>query len=166
MALCLLACGGGGKKAALSYTDPPASAYMLVKGAASAGGLIVLELRGPASITGRGVTFAVEADTSKASFVKVDEDDAEMAQNNAFHLGHSPFLFKAVADGDTLRVSVAQKGSGNSQNLDGVLARVALRLNPGAAKGEIAFRIKDAKILPADGTSQDITIASGTLAAI
>jgi hypothetical protein len=169
MAMCFLACGGGGSKpepaTSLSYTDPPASGYRLAKGAASSGGLLVLELRGPSGIMGRGVTFAVEADTSKATFVKVDQADTEMVQNNTFHLGEAPQLFKAVVDGNALRVSIAQQGPGNAQSLDGVLARVALRLAPGAAKGAVTLQVKDAKILPAEGTSQNITIACGAISA-
>jgi hypothetical protein len=177
MALCFLACGGGGKKpeptpapiiaTSLTYADPPASGYRLVRGAASSGGLLVLELRGPAGIMGRGATFSVEADAAKAEFVKVSTADAEMAhQGDVFQLGGSPQLFKAILDGNALRVSLAQKGKGNPQSLDGVLARVALQLKTGAAQGAITLRVVDAKILPAaDSPQEGISIACGTLAA-
>jgi hypothetical protein len=176
MAMCFLACGGGGKKSepspapiiatTLSYTDPPNSGYRLVKGPASSGGLLVLELRGPAGIMGRGATFSVEADGAKADFVKVSAADAEMAhQGDVFQLGGGTQLFKAIQDGNALRVSLAQKGAGNAQNLDGVLASVALQLKPGTAKGPIDLRVAGAKILPATGNAQDVTVAYGTLAA-
>jgi len=118
-----LACsGGGGKKdpapeppriaTGLSYTNPGGTGYRFVS-ADNTQGKLILELRGPGSETGRGLTFGLQADTSKVRFVKVNDSDAEYAQNVAFDLGNTePKLFKAVADGNTLRLSIAQKGQG------------------------------------------------------
>jgi hypothetical protein len=170
-ALCFIACGGSKKDpvsaTVLSYTDPTGGGYRVVKGAAT-GRTIVFELRGPASTLGRGITFTVETDPIKASFVKVDQSETEIAQNGyAFQLGSEPRLFKSVAEDGTLRVSLAQKGQGNAQNLDNVLARFALQLNSGVTQGEqITLRVTEAKILPETGASQYITtVTCGVLMA-
>ena len=146
MLLGLLACSGGGGKeepkpppvtfaTSLNYTNPTGTSYRFVKGAASTSSTLILELVGPASASGLGVTFSIQTDTAKAKFVKVNSSDAELAQNgNVFQLGTAPQFFKSVEDGNALLVSLAQKGSGNVRNLDGVLARVALQLQPALPK--------------------------------
>jgi hypothetical protein len=84
-----------------------------------------------------------------------------------FDLGADPKLFKAVLDGSTLRVSIAQKGQGNAKALDGVLARFALQLQSTtiAQNTTLSLSVSDAKVLPASGGSTGTTIAAGTLTA-
>ena len=151
----------------LAYTDPTGTGYRFVSAGVSQGKLI-LELKGPASETGRGVSFGLQADTSKATFVKVNDSDVEIAQNGVFDLGNTePKLFKTVSVGNTLNVSIAQKGQGNAKSLDNVLARVALLLQSGVTQGTtISLAINDAKVLPgSNGNSLPITIAVGGLVA-
>jgi len=173
---CLLACsGGGGSKApvyatGLSYTDPSGTGYRLVRDAGlSTSDKLVLALRGPEQVTGRGVSFGITTDTSKAAFVKVNTNDAEFVQNAAFELGATePKLFKCVTDGGTLRVSVAQKGmTVPAQPLSGTLVRVALQLQPNVTQNaNIALSVTgDARVLPSSGSSEPVTIAVGTLVA-
>ena len=176
-----LACGGGGKTQApdppktatgLVYTNPGdtnySAGYRFVS-ASSTQGKLILELRGPSSEMGRGITFGLQADASKVRFVKVSDSDAEFAQNGVFDLGSAePKLFKAVADNNTLRVSIAQKGQGNAKPLDNVLARVAVQLQSGITQGTTITlsAINDAKVLPGNsGNSAPITIAVGSLVA-
>ena len=140
----------------------------MVKGAASASNTLILELKGPASETGRGVSFGLQIDTSKARFVKVSAADDELAQNEVFDLGSAePKLFKAISDNNTLRVSIAQKGQGNAKSLNNVLARVALQLQSGVTQGTTISlsAANDARALPASGSSVPITIAVGSLVA-
>ena len=175
----LLACSGGGDKedpkpqpgptyaTGLNYTNPTGTSYRLVKGAASTSNILILELVGPASASGLGITFSIQTDTAKAKFVKVNSSDAELAQNgNVFQLGTAPQFFKSVEDGNALLVSLAQKGSGNVRNLDGVLARVALQLQSGVTQGTtITLSATGGNILSATGNPTPITIEVGSLVA-
>jgi len=171
-----LACGGGGgdKPAPLAtkldYTDPSGgTGYRFVKDAGrSTNTKLVLELRGPASEMGRGVSFSVTSDAAKASFAKVESSDPEYAQNAAFDLGSTePKLFKGVLDGSALRVSVVQKGAAaTAKPLDNALVRIALEMKPSVPQNtSITFTASDAKALPASGGSQPITIAVGVVTA-
>jgi hypothetical protein len=172
--------GGGGDKPApeppktaskLVYTDPTGTGYRLVKSASSTDTLLILELKGPASDTGRGVSFGLQVDSTKARFVKVSAADAEYAQNGVFQLGDSPQLFKTWAEGGTLRVSLAQKGKGGAKSLSEVLARVAVELQTGVTltQGTVVISFSaanDAKALLGDsGPSTSITISAGSLTA-
>jgi hypothetical protein len=173
-----VACGGGGGKnnppppppaISLEYENPPTSDYVLVKNdILSSPAKVVLELRGPA-IFGRGVSFGIELDASKATFAKVEAADPEYARNAVFDLGAvGPKLFKGVVDSsNTLRVSIAQKGTAASAKpLDGPLALIAIELKPNVPQNTtIALRPKDARILPASSGSAPITIVAGTLVA-
>ena len=174
----LLACSGGSSSptpipdppkfaTGLGYTDPGSTGYRLVKSAASTSKKLILELKGPASEMGRGVSFGLTVDGTKARFVKVDNSDTEYAQNETFILDSTPQLFKAVPDGNNaLRASIAQKGPGRAQVLSGVLARVALQLQDNVSLGNITFSAVDARVLRGDsGASTPITIDYGTLVA-
>jgi len=171
----MLACGGGGDKkpvpaTKLEYTDPAGTGYRFVKSSASTPTKLVLELKGPASGTGRGVSFSVTSDATKVSFVKVESSDPEYAQNEAFDLGTGEYkLFKGVVDGNSLKVSVAQKGTAASDKpLGGTLVRIALEMKTSANMPQnttIPFTASDARELPSSGGSQPIAIAYGTLVA-
>lgn len=167
----LMACtGGGGKKDAtsLNYTNPAsASGYRFVRAAGNTGGKLILELRGPAAESGRGVNFTFQTDAAKAPFAKVNASDAELARNGGvFDLGAVAPLFKSVAEGGTMRVSLAQKGKGNARLFeDKALALVAIELKSGQAKGPIQISASNASILPASGDPAAITIAVGSLEA-
>jgi len=171
----MLACGGGGDKkpvpaTKLEYTDPTGTGYRFVKNATSTATKLVLDLKGPASGTGRGVSFSVTSDATKVSFVKVESSDREYAQNEAFDLGTGDYkLFKGVVDGNSLKVSVAQKGATASDKpLGGTLVRIALEMKTSANMSQnttITFTASDARELPSSGGSQPITIAYGTLVA-
>ncbi|MDR2561389.1 MAG: hypothetical protein LBC63_06445 [Holophagales bacterium] len=172
----LLACGGGGDKkpvpaTKLEYTDPAGTGYRFVKDSArSTPTKLVLELKGPASGVGRGVSFSVTSDATKVSFVKVESSDPEFVQNEVFDLGTSEYkLFKGVVDGNSLGVSVAQKGTTASDKpLDGTLVRIALEMKISANMTQntaITFTASNAKELPSSGGSRSITIACGALVA-
>jgi len=175
LALGFLACGGSKSTpppvvyaTGLDYTDPSGTGYRFVKDAASTPTKLVLALRGPASETGRGVSFSITSDATKAAFAKVGQADSEYAQNMAFELGATdPKLFKGVVDGNALRVSIAQKGAtATAKPLGDALVRIALEIKPNIVQNtNITFTASDAKALPASGGSQPITIAVGTLVA-
>ena len=178
LAFSFLSCGGGGggnKPPApvvyatrLDYTNPSNAGYRFVKAESSTATKLVLELRGPASDTGRGVSFSVASDASKAAFAKVDQNDPEYAQNVAFDLGSTdPKLFKGLLDGASLKVSVAQKGAtATAKPLGDALVRIALEMKPNIAQNtNITLTASDARTLPASGGSLPITIAVGKLVA-
>lgn len=173
----LMACGGGSSKPSppaqinatkIEYTDPTGDGYKFVRDAAqSTSTRLVLELRGPASGTCRGVSFCLTSD-AKVAFSKVNQSDTEYAQNVAFDLGTTdPKLFKAIKDGNALRVSIAQKGTGNQPNTSGTLLRIALEMAPNsiAQNTTIPLTPSDARCLPASGGSEPITILVGSLIA-
>jgi len=176
----LLGCSGGSKPdppkpeppkiaSTLVYSSEPTDTgrYRFVKGADSTGNTLILELRGPASGMGRGVTFGLQTNAS-VKFVKLSESDSEFARNGSvFELGSAPQLFKTALDGNTLRVSLAQKGRGNAKSLNGALARVALQLQSGITQGTSVplSVLNDARVLPENGNSNTISIDIGRVTA-
>lgn len=164
--------GGGGSTAAttLAYTDPTSGTYRLMRNAGlSTNGHLVLDLVGPAATNGRGVAFTLTADTSKVTWAKVQAADAALAQNVAFTLGGSPQIFKVNVSSGTLQAGMFQKGSGVAAvSLNTTLARVALDLNGGVAKGasvSLSAPASKSNLLPEVGSPQTITVTPGTLVA-
>jgi hypothetical protein len=168
----LVGCSGGGKKedfaTKLSYTAPTSSNYRFVQVAGNNGNPLVLELRGPAALSGRGVNFTLVSDAAKTDIVKVNSADKEFTQaGEVFNLGSEPHLFKAALTGsNTLRVSMAQKGPGGAATFgDRALARVAISLRKNQSKGTVSLTASAASILPATGEPTAITIDLGTVTA-
>jgi hypothetical protein len=133
---------------------------------------LVLELWGPTrntQLTGRGVFFGLKTDPSMVAFAKVDASDTELAQNEIFELGPEPRLLKGVVNGtDTLNVLISQKGHGNGQRVNQVLARVALEFHSTSVPSgtKIPLAMTEALLLPYDsGSSTPITVSVGTLTA-
>lgn len=175
----LMACGGGGsnppptpKATSLVYTDPTGN-FKLVKNASlSSGAHLVLDLVGPSSNNGNGVTAFLSVDSTKATWAKVASSDAQLVQNGTvFALGSAPQIIKAKVSGNDLQVGVSEKGNATGKALGGVLARVALDLQPGLDVGTgIALSSDAAKclVLQPSGstpTTAAIAISVGTLTA-
>ena len=174
----MMACGGSKKDSVayatrLEYSGIIADDYRLVTDTVrSTDKKLVLELLGPernTQLTGRGVFFGLKTDPSVVSFAKVDASDAELAQNGAFDLGPEPRLLKGVMNGtDTLNVLISQKGHGNGQRVNQVLARVALEFHSTSVQSgtKIPLAMSEALLLPYDsGSSTPITVLVGTLTA-
>jgi hypothetical protein len=168
----ILACGGSDDKAPsgaskLVYTDPPpaSAGYRLEVSGGSGTETITLALRGPSTVMARGANFGLTLDQSKASFVKSGSDYA--SPGTVFDLGQtSPKIFKAVLDGDNMRVSMAQKGySVPAKPLNGNIATVSIQLKSGAQAGAVALVPLDAKVLLDDGTVETVPLSVGTLEA-
>lgn len=175
----LAACGGGGggggtspqppgqKATGLTYTDPATSEFKLVKDAASTSTKVVLSLVGPASATGRGVSFTLVVDPSRVDLVKVADVDAEYVQNGAvFALGSAPQILKGIKQDGILRVTVAQKGAGSAKALNASLLKVAIQfksnadLLPGTS---LPIAVTEGQYLPAIGGPVATPIATGSL---
>jgi len=177
--LCALAaCGGGGGASgpktatALAYTDPTTGTYQLKKNAAlSSGSHLVLEVWGPASATGSGVTVAFTLGGTAAAWSNVSASDAAgtyIANGTAFNLGTGTPILKAKLSGATLLGTVAEKGVASPKTLDKALVRIALDLKPGVTAGATATLTPDAakcQVLNPDGTLSPIAITAATLTA-
>jgi len=104
-------------------------------------------------------------------FVKVDESDTELAQNEIFDLGSGePKLLLGIVNdtGDTLSVMISQKGQGNAQRVNQVLARVALEFHSTdvPSNTRIPLSMGEALILPYNnGNATPIEVKVGPLMA-
>lgn len=177
--LLLTACGGGGggsttpqgptTASSLTYTDPTSGTYQLKKNTTlSTPTHLVLDLVATSAGTGTGVAFHLTTDTTKVTWAKVQAGDAEWVQNGAvFTLGGGVAALKGKASGQVLQAAVSQKGLGSPVALNGVLARVALDLKSGIAPGAVTLAPVSGKTqaLLSGGTTPDITVTVGTLAA-
>ena len=159
----------------LSYTDPAAATgvYLLKKNAAlSTSTHLVLEVVGPITGTGNGLSVSLVADTSKVTWVDVPVggSTSTLVQNGTqFNLGTGVLILKAKATGTSLQATVAQKGA-TAASLNGVLLRVALDLKAGLPVGVVSLSAVGAKcqLLDASGnitTITTITLTPGTLTA-
>jgi hypothetical protein len=166
-----LACSGGDSgpqsAARLAYTNSAAAGqndYRL-EAVGGPGGTVTLALRGPSSVSARGMNFALRLDESKARFVAQDGND--YAKPGAvFELGQAPRIFRAALDGATLRVSMAQKGSAvPARPLSGDIATVSIRMQSGAPKGAVALDHVEAKVLLVNGGTEPVQVRVGTLEA-
>ena len=178
----LLACGGGGggsaapapppTATALGYTDPTSGAYLLKKNTAlSTATHLVLDLVGPASATGSGITATFSADAARVAWANVAAGDpaGTYVQNGtAFSLGTAPLILRGKVSGGTLQATAAQKGTGSPVTLGAPLLRVALDLNPSQAPGAVSLSADATRCQLLDGTGalvSPIAISVGTLAA-
>ncbi|WP_257306735.1 hypothetical protein [Geothrix campi] len=177
----MLACGGGGggssapaptpPATSLSYTDPTSGSYLLKKNPAlSTATHLVLDLVGPTSGTGSGITATFSGDAARVAWVNVSAADpaGTFVQNGmAFNLGTAPLILHGKASGGTLQVTAAQKGAGSPVSLGATLLRVALDLKASQPPGAVAFSADATKCQVLDGTGtivSPILISVGTLA--
>jgi hypothetical protein len=152
----------------LVYVDPTGSGWRLVKNAAlSTAFHLVLDLKGPAGESGRGVSLTLEAGSDNVAWAKVNGADAELVANHAYQLGAAPQLLKGSASGGTLSAGVFQKQGAAVAVSDAVVsvaldlsAKAILTAKPGVA---IPLSVVKAKALPATGSLTGIEVAVGSL---
>jgi len=175
----LLGCGGGDSKptpappqaTSLAYTNPTSGDYKLLKNTdLSSGAKLVLDLVGPSTGTGSGLSVTLTAGT-QVSWVNVNNGDPAgtyVDKGAAFNLGTSPQILKAQVTGNTLIATVAEKGHAAPKALNAPLLRVAVNLKtgigatPGAA---ITLTPGECKLLDGAGNLQTVSLTAGTLAA-
>lgn len=172
--LSLAACGGGGGSSepkvatALSYTLPPASSgwHLIRNTTLSSPTHLVLDLVGPVSESGYGVTLELLADNTKLTWTKVQSSDPELIRNLRFDLGNGKPILRATAKGNLLMAAVFQKGvKGIPTPFAGPLASVALDLKPGQPTGsEIQIGVQLAQQLQSSGMAP-ISLAIGKIVA-
>lgn len=169
-----LACGGGGggssappTATSLSYADPTSGTYLLKKNTTlSTSTHLVLDLVGPASATGSGVTATFSADTTKVAWANVSSSDPAntFVQNgSAFNLGAAPLILRGKLSGATLQVTAAQKGTGAPVALGSPLLRVALDLKASQPAGTVALSADSTKGQVIDGTGAIVSPISVTV---
>ncbi len=173
-----IACGGGGggssapppTATSLSYTDPTTGTYLLKKNTAlSTATHLVLDLVGPASTTGSGITATFSTDATKVAWANVASGDPAgtyLQNGTAFNLGTAPQILKGKVTGDTLQVTAAQKGTGSPISLNAPLLRVALDLKASQPMGAVTLTADSSKCQMLDGSGaivSPITVIVGTL---
>lgn len=178
--LALTACGGGGGSSsgggstppasatALNYTNPTANTahFQLVKDSSSTATNLVLNLVGPTGTTGSGVSFSFKVDSTKATWVTTP---APVANGAVFNLGSGVTLLtgKVTASGSTseLQGIASQKGMGSPVALNGVLARIQLKLVSGISPSSITFTDGGRGEVVSGGGINTFTADVGTLSA-
>jgi hypothetical protein len=186
--LALARCGGGSVSSAqpvvppvvvtattLAYADPASGTYLLKKNAAlsTPASHLVLDLWGPATVSGSGVAGTFTLDAAKAAWSNVNAGDAAatlVANGTVFALGSGTPILKGKVTGGVLAATVAEKGLGSPKALNGPLLRIALDLKAGqgTTAGTAISLTADggkAQVLLGDGTLPAITVAVGTLTA-
>lgn len=156
-----------GPATALGWSDPAGGMYQLKKdAAASTPTHLVLDLIGAGAPTGAGIAFTLSTDPAVAAWAKVSPADPELIQGGAvLSLGTGVQALRGKASGALLQGVVGQKGLAGAVALNGVLARVAVDLVAGAAKGVVALSATKAQVLQGDGTIAPVSIAVGVLTA-
>lgn len=178
-----VACGGGGSATpttqgattatTLVYTDPVSGSYQFRRNPTlSTKTHLVLELWGPASALGSGVTIALAATEASVDWGNVTDGDAPrtfVANGTVFDLGAGLPILKATVHGKALVATVAEKGWKNPKSLNGPLVRVALDLKgtalPSGSPIPLAMDSVRSMVLLGDGTLAPMPVAVGTLKA-
>jgi len=148
---------------ALTYSDPASSNYRLVQDPAPASAGLVLRLEGPNGSSIRGALMSLTVDGARASWAPV-EGTSYVQDGGALDLGSGLKLLRGQVSGSTLEVAAFQKGTTPAAPLGAKpILRIALALKGGAAKGPVAFAAGTAQILDAQGSTQTVPVAVGTL---
>jgi hypothetical protein len=154
----------------LNYVDPGSGAYQLKRNASlSSKTHLVLELWGPVTVQGSGVTLVLGVDSAKLSWANVSNGDAPgsyVSNGSVFDLGSGTPILKGLVKGDALVATVSEKGFGSPKAFNGPLLRVAVDLTAlNLPTGNVALSADPAKsrVLLGDGSTAAIAIATGSL---
>ena len=157
-----------------SYVDPTSGSFQLKRNAAlSSSSHLVLDLVGPPTGAGAGVSITLSTDVAVVTWVDIPAGGtaATLVQNGTqFSLGAGVPLQKARATGNSLQVTLAQKAPTPAATLNGTLLRIALDLKAGlglVSGTGIPLTVDQSKcmLLDGDGLIAPITVAAGTLTA-
>ena len=125
--------GGGGSKYELSYTNPSRSGINLVKvpSLSTPTHLVLGLLVTDPTLAPAGISLDLQAEAGVTTWAKVAPSDAEYVRpGTAFDLGSGLQIVKGKLSGDRLQVIVSQKTYDAPATLTGMLAYVALDLDP------------------------------------
>ncbi|HJV21571.1 MAG TPA: hypothetical protein VJ570_02690 [Holophagaceae bacterium] len=136
----LLACGGGssssgggGSKYRLAYTNPSRTGIQLVQvpSMSTPTHLVLSVVVADPSVSAAGISLDLRAEAGVTTWAKVGASDADYVRpGTAFNLGTGLHIVKGKVTGNRLEVIVSQKAYDVPANLSGVLAYVALDLDP------------------------------------
>jgi hypothetical protein len=173
-----LACGGSSSSSSaapagappalkLAYTDPAPGDIGVVRDAAlSTDSHLVLDIVGNSPSLGAGIVLGLSVEPSVATWAKVQPGDAEFVQNGTvFDLGSGVRILRTKLSGGNLQLAVSQKSYATAVPMTGVLARVALDLQPGTSAGAVSFSALPIgnQMLSSTGAALAITPAVGGL---
>ena len=159
---------------ALSYVDPTSGTYQLKQNVGlSSGSHLVLDLVGPPTGTGSGISITLITDATVVSWVDIPAGGTTgtLVQNGTqFSLGSGVPILKAKAIGNSLQVTLAQKAPTPAVSLNGTLLRIALDLKAGLGLDSgtgVALSVNQTKcmVLGGDGAISAITVSAGILTA-
>ena len=177
-----LACGGSSSSTpapaaaapaatlAWNYTDAAAKAgtVILTRDAAlSTPTHLVLDVVGTdPTVLSAGLMLTLQVEPTVAQWSKVQAADTDLVENGAvYDLGLTPKILKAQASAGTLSVVVSQKGYFKALGTQGILAKVALDLQPAAVAGQVVLSTPDggSTLLTDTGALVGFTPALGNL---
>jgi hypothetical protein len=166
----LLACGGSSQVGppptvtpALAYTNPVSGRFRLVRNPASTDRHLVLDVTGPASVSGHGVALVLGLAGQGASWGKAG--DAGLVHNLAFDLSSGTPVQVGLAVSTALQAAVFQKpGLATAVPFGQGLFQVAVDLAEDAPAGTVAVTLVKGQALAADGTLLDLSRSPDTLA--
>lgn len=176
----LLACGGGGggnppgptAATRLTYTDPTTGTYQLRQNTLlSSPTHLVLEVWGPATDTGCGISVAFTLGSAAGAWRNIKAADAAgtyIANGTAFDLGTGTPILKATLSGATLSAAVAEKGLATPKALNKALLQVAVDLQSGTTPGTSITITPDpakCRLLLPTGEKAPILITASTITA-
>lgn len=130
----------GSSALGLAYTDATAGTVILVRDASlTTSTHLVLDVVGTdATQLSAGLLMTLNVEPTVAQWSKVQPADTDLVENGAvYDLGTGPQILKAKATGGTLTFVVGQKGYFYALGTSGVLARIALDLQPAAVAGQV-----------------------------
>jgi hypothetical protein len=147
----------------MSYVNPSSEGFCLVKQTGSTPERLVLGLQGPNGTAIRGALVSLTVDGAKATWAPLDST-SYVQNGGALDLGTGLPLLRGNVSGSTLEAAAFQKGSTPAAALgQNPVLRVALALKAGAASGPVSFAGGTVQILDADGKTQTLPLAVGTL---
>lgn len=174
-----LACGGGSSSdpvtpaataatPQLVYSDATTGPVQLHKNTTlSTSAHLVMDVVGVDSSTlSAGLYLTLNVEPTVAKWAKVKATDGDFVENGTVYtLGSGVPLLKAKVSGGTLTFAVGQKGFNAAVPTSGVLARVALDLQPESATGLVVFTASSsgAKLLTDGGVLVDFPAGVGAL---
>jgi len=132
---------------------------------------LVLEVWGPATTAGSGLTVTFALGGTAATWRNVKASDAAstyVANGTAFNLGSGAPILKAKLTGTTLVATVAEKGTASPKAINQALLQVALDLQAGATVGASSTLTPDpakCQILLGDGSMPAIAVTASPITA-
>lgn len=162
----LMACSGkhsAPQAPTLTYSNPSSDGFCLVKQTTSTPERLVLGLQGPNGTAIRGALVSPTVDGTRVSWAPF-EGTSYVQEGGALDMGSGIKLLRGQVSGNTLEAAAFQKGTTSAATLGAnPILRIALTLKQGATRGPVILAAGSAQILDAQGNTQTVPVAVGTL---